>query len=81
MQGHTGIRSRPGVNLDRAIEWLKVGVRVFGPAPGVIGVQAHHVYQVIRVTGRGRVLAISGNDGNAVRVRERSTSNTIGWRM
>jgi hypothetical protein len=38
------------------------------------------VFQVIRVVGPGEVLAISGNDHNAVRTRIRSTSGVIGWR-
>lgn len=78
MQGHTGIHG-PG-NLARAIEWARVGSPAMGPAPGVIGVLPHHVFQVIAVLGRDSVMAISGNDGNAVRTRPRSTAGVIAWR-
>lgn len=78
MEQHTGIHG-PG-NLARAIEWAHIGQPVSGPEPGVIGVLPHHVFQVIQVLGRGLVLAISGNDGNAVRTRPRSTAGVIAWR-
>jgi hypothetical protein len=35
---------------------------------------------VVQVLSRGTVLAISGNDGQAVRVRPRSTTGVIAWR-
>jgi hypothetical protein len=38
------------------------------------------VFQVIQVIDQGHVLAISGNDHNAVRTRIRPTSDVIGWR-
>lgn len=76
---HTGIHG-PG-NLAMAREWAHVGRATNGPGPGVIGVMPHHVFQVIQVLGRGMVLAISGNDGGAVRTRPRSTSNVIAWRI
>ena len=63
-----------------AMEWVRVGRPASGPAPGVIGVMRHHVYEVVKVLGPGRVLAISGNDGHAVRTRVRSTGRTIAWR-
>lgn len=72
MESHTGIHG-PG-NLARAIEWRHVGQPASGPAPGIIGVMAHHVFQVIAVLGGGKVLAISGNDGGAVRTRPRQIS-------
>lgn len=78
MEGHTGIHG-PG-NLARAIEWRNVGQAAGAPAPGIIGVMAHHVFQVVQVLSRGMVLAISGNDGNAVRTRPRSTAGVIAWR-
>jgi hypothetical protein len=40
----------------------------------------HHVFQVVRVISPDQVLAISGNDHNAVRTRIRSTAGVIGWR-
>ncbi len=78
MMSHTGIHG-PG-NLARAIEWRNVGQRADGPAPGIIGVEPHHVFQVVEVLGHGRVLAISGNDGGAVRTRARSTAPVVAWR-
>jgi hypothetical protein len=66
-------------NLAR--NWAHWGRPASGPAPGVIGVMPHHVFKVIKVTGPGRVLAISGNDGHAVRTRERSTRQVIAWRQ
>ncbi len=69
------------LNLNRAIEWRYWGHAVNGPQPGAVGVEPHHVFQVVKVTKSGRVLAISGNDSHAVRVRERSTRRVISWRM
>lgn len=77
MEQHLGFHDR---KLWIARNWVYVGRRASGPAPGVIGVQRHHVFIVNRVVGRGRVLATSGNDGNAVRTRVRSTANVIAWR-
>lgn len=77
MQQHTGIRA-PGLALAR--NWARVGNPASGPAPGIIGVLPHHVFQVVEVLARGMVLAISGNDGNAVRTRPRSTNGVIAWR-
>ena len=59
---------------------LNAGRPLDGPRPGAIGVKAHHVFQVVRVVDRGHVLAISGNDHNAVQTRIRPTSDVIGWR-
>jgi len=79
MEQHTGIHG-PG-NLARAIEWRNIGRPAYGPAPGVIGVMPHHVFQVVQVLAGGSVLAISGNDGGAVRTRPRSTAGVIAWRQ
>ncbi len=70
-----------GLVDNRAISWLHWGHAVSGPQPGAVGVERHHVFQVVKVTKSGRVLAISGNDSHAVRTRERSTRNVISWRM
>lgn len=64
-----------------ARNWARVGRPAHGPAPGVIGVQRHHVFRVVSVAGPGLVLAISGNDGNRVRTRIRSTRRVIAWRI
>jgi hypothetical protein len=70
----------PGPEYNLARNWAHWGQRASGPAPGVIGVMAHHVFKVIQVLGPGTVLAISGNDTHAVRVRPRSTAGVIAWR-
>jgi len=77
MRRHLGIADR-SFNLAR--NWARFGSAAGGPAPGVIGVQSHHVFKVLAVVGPGRVLAISGNDGHAVRARVRSTRGVIAWR-
>jgi hypothetical protein len=77
MRTHTGLKD-PALNLAR--NWARVGSSAGGPAPGVIGVMRHHVFKVISVVGRGKVLALSGNDGHAVRTRVRSTAGVFAWR-
>ena len=67
----------PGPEYNLARNWAHWGQRASGPAPGVIGVMPHHVFKVIQVPGPGTVLAISGNDSHAVRVRQRSTAGVI----
>ena len=78
MRQHLGGHFGPEFNTAR--NWLKVGRPLPGPRPGALGVQEHHVFQVVRVLGPNEVLAISGNDHNAVRTRVRSTAAVIGWR-
>jgi hypothetical protein len=78
MRQHLGGRYGPEFNVAR--NWLNAGRPLDGPRPGAIGVKAHHVFQVVRVVDPGHVLAISGNDHNAVRTRMRPTSDVIGWR-
>jgi hypothetical protein len=78
MRQHLG--GHYGPEFNTAINWLRVGHPLDGPRPGAIGVQAHHVFQVIQVVGPEEVLAISGNDHGAVRTRVRSTAAVIGWR-
>lgn len=73
-----GLRDR-GLYVARA--WADVGRAAPGPAPGVIGVERHHVYEVVEVIRPGLVMAISGNDGGAVRTRPRSTGRTFAWRV
>jgi hypothetical protein len=71
----------PGRAFNLARNWTHWGRPASGPAPGVIGVMPHHVFKVIAVLGRGQVLAISGNDGHAVRTRPRSIAGVIAWRQ
>jgi hypothetical protein len=78
MRQHLGGNLGPEYNVAR--NWLNVGHPLPGPRPGALGIQEHHVFQVVRVVGPDQVLAISGNDHNAVRTRIRSTSGVIGWR-
>jgi hypothetical protein len=78
MRQHLGGHYGPEFNV--ALNWLNVGHPLDGPRPGAIGVKAHHVFQVVRVVDRGHVLAISGNDHNAIQTRIRPTSDVIGWR-
>lgn len=70
-----------GPELNLARNWSHWGHAASGPAPGIVGVMPHHVFMVIAVVGPGKVLAISGNDGHAVRTRVRSTSGVIAWRL
>jgi hypothetical protein len=65
--------------LNLARNWQHVG-RPSSPAPGVIVVWRHHVGRIVAVTGRGKAIVESGNDGGAVRRRERSISNAIAFR-
>jgi hypothetical protein len=78
MRQHLGGNFGPEYNVAR--NWLNVGYPLPGPRPGALGIKEHHVFQVVRVVGPDQVLAISGNDHNAVRTRIRSTSGVIGWR-
>jgi hypothetical protein len=79
MRREVGRDPGPQFNLARA--WASYGSVASGPAPGVIGVMPHHVFKVVEVLARGLVLAISGNDGHAVRTRPRSTAGVIAWRQ
>ena len=74
------VGGNPGPEFNLARNWAHWGRPANGPAPGVIGVMPHHVFKVVQVLGRGTVLAISGNDDHAVRVRPRSTAGVIAWR-
>jgi len=78
MRQHLGGHFGPEYNVAR--NWLNAGHPLPGPLPGALGVMEHHVFQVVRVIGPDQVLAISGNDHNAVRTRIRSTAGVIGWR-
>lgn len=66
-------------SLWLARNWAFKFPRVAGPAPGVVAVWRHHVGQVTAVPGPGRIILKSGNDGHAVRERERSTAGVIAW--
>lgn len=67
-----------------ARKWASWGSPARGPAPGTIAVFARrgggHVGIVTGVPGPGRIVLKSGNDGHAVRERERSTRGIIAYR-
>jgi hypothetical protein len=80
MQSKTGVTSRStGLNLNRAIEWARVG-RPTSPAYGVIVVWRHHVGMIEGQDARGRWLVHSGNDGGQVRTRVRALSGAVAFR-
>ncbi|MDB5555448.1 MAG: putative exported protein of unknown function [Rhizobium sp.] len=64
-------------NLARA--WARYGSNAHGPAVGAIAVWPHHVGIITGRTGTGWILK-SGNDGHAVRERERSLRGVIAYR-
>lgn len=77
------LRLQLGINdarLNLARAWASVGINAGGPAPGAIAVWRHHVGKITAVLGPGRIRLISGNDGHAVRDRERSTRGIIAYR-
>jgi hypothetical protein len=74
---HFGIHD---VRLNLARAWATVGSAASGPAEGVIAVWRHHVGLITADLGRGRIMLLSGNDGNAVRERPRSTRGIIAYR-
>lgn len=76
----------PRRDLWSARAWLKLGRPVPHPAPGAVVVYARgkrggHVGIVVSVVGPGRIIMWSGNDGNAIRTRERSTAGVLGYRV
>lgn len=79
---HLGLNDR---SLWLARNWTKVGSPASGPAPGVVAIFARgrrggHVGIITAVLAPGRVVLLSGNDGRAVRERERSTRGVIAYR-
>jgi uncharacterized protein (TIGR02594 family) len=79
---HFGIDDK---SLWRAREWLKRGRALSSPQVGAIAVYARgkggHVGLVTQVLASNRIVLLSGNDGGAVRERERSTAGVIGYRQ
>lgn len=78
LRKHTG---RLDPDLNRARAWLKFPRT--SPRPGAIVVWARgkvggHVGKIVEVTGRCTAIVISGNDGGAVRTRERNICNALG---
>ncbi len=62
-----------------AANWRRYGQRAGGPAIGVIVVWWHHVGIITGRTETGWIIK-SGNDGHAVRERERSLRGAIAFR-
>lgn len=70
----------PGPAYNLARNWLNYGSKTT-PSPGAIVVWRNHVGRLVSHV-RGDVwLVHSGNDGRAVRTRERSISGAIGFRQ
>ena len=74
---HLGI-DNARLNLARA--WASIGEAVSRPAAGIIAVWPHHVGLITENLGGGMIRLLSGNDGNAVRERVRSTRGIIAYR-
>jgi hypothetical protein len=80
MQQETGVTSRgTGLNLNRAVEWARVG-RPSAPVAGAIVVWRHHVGVLVAPAERGLWIVRSGNDGHAVRTRTRAISAAVAFR-
>src|SRR5260370_10921706 len=60
------VPSDPGPSFDAARNWARYGRDAGGPAPGVIGVMAHHVGIVLGRCDDGSVLMRSGNHNRTV---------------
>jgi hypothetical protein len=76
MRQQIGVADRT-FNLARA--WARFGTDAHGPAVGAIVVWRHHVGIITGRTDSGWVVK-SGNDGRAVRERERSLRGVIAYR-
>jgi hypothetical protein len=77
MRHYLGVADR-AYNLAR--NWARYGTPVSGPEIGAIVVWRHHVGQITGRTGGGWIVK-SGNDGHAVRERERSLRGVIAYRV
>lgn len=76
MRHHLHVADKRG---NQARWWAHYGIRAFGPRVGVLVVWPHHVGIITGRTGDGWVVK-SGNDGHAVRERERSLRGVIAFR-
>jgi hypothetical protein len=66
-------------SLNLAANWAYVGRPTY-PHAGAIVVWRHHVGVLRSDPHNGRALVLSGNDGHAVRERERSIAGAIAFR-
>lgn len=79
MQHDTGVTSKgTGLNLNRAIEWRRVG-QATSAGVGAIVVWAHHVGKIVGGSP-GAWVVRSGNDGGGVRERVRSVAGAVAFR-
>lgn len=76
MRQHLGVSDRAG-NLARW--WARFGTNAHGPAVGALVVWRHHVGIITGRAPSGWIVK-SGNDGHAVRERERSLRGAIAFR-
>lgn len=67
------------LNLNRAIEWARVG-RPASPHVGAVVVWRHHVGTITGRDGNGEWVVTSGNDGHRVRTRARSIAGAVAIR-
>lgn len=67
-------------NLALARNWAKEGTNAGGPGIGVVVVWPHHVGIITGQASNGQWIVHSGNDGGAVRTRERSLRGAIAFR-
>lgn len=76
MRRQLNVADRAG---NRAIWWARYGTNAHRPAVGAIVVWRHHVGIITGKTASGWVVK-SGNDGHAVRERERSLRGAVAFR-
>lgn len=77
----TQVGSDPGPKYNLARNWVHFGTPVSGPIVGAIVVWRHHVGKITGVLDSHTIVVLSGNDGNAVRERPRSTKGVIAYRI
>jgi hypothetical protein len=70
----------PKKDLWLARNWAREGRPAMGPGLGVVVVWRNHVGVIVGRTSTGWVVK-SGNDGGAVRARERSLAGVIAFRV
>lgn len=77
LRQHLGVSDR---SLNLARNWALYGSNAGGPGIGVIVVWRHHVGIITGRTASGGWVVKSGNDGRAVRERERNLRGVIAYR-
>lgn len=70
----------PGINLNMARDWAKVGTGTV-PGVGAIVVWPHHVGLITGYDSKAKMWIVkSGNDGHRIRERPRSVAGAIAFR-